>query len=75
MKLALLLPVSRLRPNPIALYIAENLKPLRDFFSFMFFFTIGASFDLTYLSSVIVASLVLAGTMLIIKPTLFGILF
>lgn len=64
-----------LATNPIALYIAENLKPLRDFFLVMFFFTIGASFDLTYLSSVIVASLVLAGTMLIIKPTLFGILF
>lgn len=60
--------------SPIALYISENLKPLRDFFLVMFFFTIGASFDLTYLPVVILPALVLSALSLIVKPLSFNFL-
>lgn len=61
-----------LASNPISQYIAESLKPLRDFFLVMFFFTIGASFNFGYLPSVIWPALVLAGIILLIKPVVFG---
>ncbi len=61
-----------LASNPISMYIAESLKPLRDFFLVMFFFTIGASFNFEYLPDVILPALVLAGAILIIKPTIFS---
>ena len=32
--------------SPISQYIAVNLKPLRDFFLILFFFSVGARFDL-----------------------------
>lgn len=60
-----------LAASPIALYIAESLKPLRDFFLVMFFFSIGASFDFSYLNSVIVPASILAVLILSLKPLLF----
>ena len=63
-----------LAASPIALYIAESLKPLRDFFLVMFFFSIGAGFNLMALPNIIIPSLLLAGMMLVIKPTLFQFL-
>jgi len=60
--------------GPIAVFIADNLKPLRDFCLIMFFFAIGASFDLRYLPEVIVPALLLAGLVLLIKPWLFQVL-
>lgn len=57
--------------HPISLYIAESLKPLRDFFLIMFFFSIGAGFDFSYLSSVIIPALILAAIALAIKPLIF----
>lgn len=41
-----------LASSPISLFIAESLKPLRDFFLVMFFFTIGATFNFSYASQV-----------------------
>lgn len=61
-----------LATHPISLYIAESLKPLRDFFLVMFFFTIGAGFNFGYLPDVILPAAILAGLMLIIKPLAFG---
>lgn len=61
-----------LATNPISLYIAESLKPLRDFFLVIFFFTIGASFNFGYFPSVIWPSLILASLMLLLKPAVFG---
>lgn len=61
--------------HPISLYIAESLKPLRDFFLVLFFFAIGASFDLHYLMIVAVPALVLAVISLVIKPYVFAWLF
>ena len=57
--------------SPISQYIAVHLKPLRDFFLILFFFSLGASFNLGLLSEVIVASTILALCMLTIKPIAF----
>jgi Kef-type K+ transport system membrane component KefB len=60
--------------GPIAISIARKLKPLRDFCLIMFFFTIGASFNLEYLSEVIKPAIILAGAVLLLKPWLFQVL-
>lgn len=63
-----------LATSPVAYYIAENLKPLRDFFLVLFFFSLGASFQLDLLAEVAVPSAVLASCILISKPIVFRIL-
>lgn len=60
-----------LAASPISLYIAESLKPLRDFFLVMFFFSIGATFNFSYASAVIIPALILAVLILVIKPLLY----
>jgi Kef-type K+ transport system membrane component KefB len=60
-----------LASNPIAAYIAESLKPLRDFFLVIFFFAIGAAFNFTYFTETIIPACTLAGLLLIIKPITF----
>lgn len=60
-----------LATNPIALYIADSLKPLRDFFLVLFFFSLGASFDLSVLMQVIVPAILLGAAMLAAKPWVF----
>ncbi len=57
--------------SPIALYIADNLKPLRDFFLVLFFFSLGASFHLELLAEVILPALLLAAVILLAKPVVF----
>lgn len=65
-----------LAASPISLYIAESLKPLRDFFLVMFFFSIGATFDFSYGPAVIIPGVILAVLMLVIKPLLYwGLLY
>ncbi|MFL0806587.1 MAG: cation:proton antiporter [Oceanobacter sp.] len=63
-----------LATSPIAQFIAISLKPLRDFFLVMFFFALGAGFDLSMLSSIALAATVLATLILVIKPVTFRIL-
>lgn len=60
-----------LAASPIALYIAESLKPLRDFFLVMFFFSIGAAFDFQYMPVVLVPALILAALIMVLKPVIF----
>lgn len=60
--------------HPIAQHIALSLKPLRDFFLVLFFFTIGARFDLHLLSAIAVPALVLGVAMLTLKPLTFRLL-
>jgi Kef-type K+ transport system membrane component KefB len=60
-----------LATSPISRYIADRLKPLRDFFLILFFFTLGAQFNLSLLPDIILASLVLAIAVLTIKPIVF----
>ena len=57
--------------SPIALFIAESLKPLRDFFLVLFFFTLGAILNINELQSVWFAALLLGVAMLLIKPIVF----
>lgn len=57
--------------SPIALYITQHLKPLRDFFLILFFFSLGARFDLSMLGSVAIPALVLGALMLALKPVVF----
>ena len=59
---------------PISLFIAESLKPLRDFFLIIFFFAIGASFQLDILSQVILPAIIIAGLAMMIKPVTFKFL-
>ena len=60
-----------LAASPISLYIAESLKPLRDFFLVMFFFSIGATFNFGFAAQVVIPAFILAFLMLAIKPLLF----
>ena len=56
--------------SPIAQYIATNLKPLRDFFLILFFFSIGASFNFSLIPDIWLTSLILAALVLVFKPIL-----
>ncbi|MFO1258535.1 MAG: cation:proton antiporter [Gammaproteobacteria bacterium] len=60
-----------LATNPIARFIAENLRPLRDFFLILFFFSLGASMNLRMLEGVLIPATLLASFMLIMKPFFF----
>ncbi len=60
-----------LATSPIAMFIAESLKPLRDFFLVMFFFSLGAGFDLSVLGEVWLPALLLAGGGMLLKPLVF----
>ena len=57
--------------SPIALHIAESFKPLRDFFLVMFFFGLGAGFDLSAAAGVVVPAVAIALSLLLIKPVVF----
>lgn len=60
-----------LATSPIAFYIADSLKPLRDFFLVLFFFSLGAGFDLRVLLEVLVPAAILASLLLLAKPWVF----
>jgi Kef-type K+ transport system membrane component KefB len=61
-----------LAASPISLYIAESLKPLRDFFLIMFFFSLGASFNVSVLPQIFIQASLLAVVMLAVKPLVFA---
>jgi len=61
-----------LASSPISQYIAINLKPIRDFFLVLFFFSIGASFNFPLMHTVWFQCLVLATLVVTIKPIVFG---
>ena len=60
-----------LAARPIAVYIAESLKPLRDFFLVLFFFSLGAGFDLGKLGDIFLPAALIAAAMLAVKPVVF----
>ncbi len=60
-----------LASSPISTFIADSLKPLRDFFLVLFFFSLGAAFDLGMAKEVLVPALVLAAVMSVAKPLAF----
>ena len=56
---------------PISMVIAEELKPLRDFFLILFFFSIGAQFDLLAMSDVLLPGAVIALIIVGFKPIFY----
>jgi len=60
--------------SPIALFIADSLRPLRDFFLVMFFFSLGAGFALPAIGTVFWPALLLAVLSLAVKPGVFRVL-
>ncbi|WP_369601935.1 cation:proton antiporter [Hahella sp. SMD15-11] len=58
--------------TPVTRYIAESLKPLRDFFLVMFFFTLGAGFNPALLAEVWLPVAALTLVLLLIKPLVFA---
>ena len=57
--------------SPIAQYITENLRPLRDFFLVLFFFAVGAAINPSMLLVVWLPTLVLALVLVVGKPPVF----
>ena len=57
--------------SPISIYIATNLKPLRDFFLVLFFFSLGAGFQLGLLGEIFIPAMIMAALVLLLKPIVF----
>ena len=57
--------------SPIAQYITENLRPLRDFFLVLFFFSVGAAIDPAMMLHVWLPTLLLALILVVVKPPVF----
>ena len=60
-----------LAASPISQFIAESLKPLRDFFLIVFFFTVGAEFNYHLLPQVWIPVVVLLIVTTALKPATF----
>ena len=60
-----------LAARPIAVYIAESLTPLRAFFLVLFFFSLGAGFNLGKLGDIFLPATIIAVAMLVLKPIVF----
>ncbi|MCG8427823.1 MAG: cation:proton antiporter [Chromatiales bacterium] len=63
-----------LASSPISQYMSIHLKPLRDFFLVMFFFSLGASFDLGMLGNILLPAFIFAAITIVGKPPIFKIL-
>ena len=57
--------------SPIAQYIAMSLKPLRDFFLVVFFFSVGSGLDLQALPRVALPAIAMATLFLLLKPHVY----
>ena len=57
--------------HPIAIYVADALKPLRDFFMVIFFFTLGSSIAPESIGAIFLPAVILAGVLLVLKPLVF----
>jgi Kef-type K+ transport system membrane component KefB len=57
--------------NPISRFIAESLRPIRDFFLVMFFFALGAGLNMQVIGDVMVPAALLALLVLLVKPIAF----
>jgi Kef-type K+ transport system membrane component KefB len=57
--------------SPISIYIATNLKPLRDFFLVLFFFSLGAGFQIGLLGEIVIPDVIMTALVLLLKPIVF----
>ena len=60
--------------SPIAKFVAEVLKPLRDFFLVIFFFAVGAGYNWHVLMDVLLPAVLLTAFVMASKPWLFRVL-
>ena len=63
-----------LATSPIARFLAESLKPLRDFFLVLFFFALGASINLDLVFDVLLPASFFALLAVFFKPIIFRLL-
>ena len=61
-----------LASSPIALFITERLKPLRDFFLVIFFFSMGAGFNIDSVHVIIIPAVLLALFVILVKPAVIS---
>jgi len=61
--------------HKISFFISESLKPLRDFFLVLFFFTLGAKLDFLVMKDILLPAGILAVLFLAFKPLLFNVFF
>ena len=57
-----------------SIYLAEAMKPVRDFFLVLFFFSVGASFSLSSLQLIWLPCIILSAVVLVLKPATFHFL-
>jgi Kef-type K+ transport system membrane component KefB len=60
--------------SPICRFITERMKPIRDFFLIMYFFSLGAGFNLEMAQQILLPAFVVAALLMIIKPSVFALL-
>jgi Kef-type K+ transport system membrane component KefB len=60
-----------LATSSLAIYIAESLKPVRDFFLVLFFFSVGASVDIHQFGTIAVAAIVMTIAFTFLKPLVY----
>jgi len=63
-----------LASSPIARYLAETLKPLRDFFLVLFFFALGAGLNIGNVHTVLLPAAIFALMAVFLKPIVFRLL-
>ncbi len=61
-----------LATHPISLYIAESLRPVRNFFLVLFFFSVGATLDMGVALQVAAPAILLAAILIALKPVAFA---
>ena len=61
-----------LAANRVATFIAESLKPLRDFFLILFFFALGAEFPIADIAGVVIPAIGLAAVVMAAKIWGYG---
>ena len=57
--------------GPISFHIAESLRPVRDFFLVIFFFSLGASLDIGTVWRLLVPAIITSVVLLLVKPLVF----
>ena len=57
--------------SPVSLIISERLKSLREFFIILFFFAIGAQFDVFKTKEIILPAIIITTLIILFKPFIF----
>ncbi|OUR67783.1 sodium:proton antiporter [Bermanella sp. 47_1433_sub80_T6] len=63
-----------LATHPVAQFMTDKLKPIRDFFLVLFFFALGANFKIHVLADIWLYALILSVVVIAIKPITFKVL-